>query len=84
MLQQINENLNIAGMVTINEAATIVGLAKFRIRQLCLEKRIKHVRAGRKYLVNLPMLVEYLNSCTGTDEATIVSSNNFNIQPVEV
>ena len=55
MLQQINENLNIPQMVTINEAATIVGLAKFRIRQLCLEKRIKHVRAGRKYLVNLPI-----------------------------
>ena len=51
-------------MVTIKEAAERTGLANFYIRQLCLQNKIIHVKAGRKYLVNFNKLIEFLNGET--------------------
>lgn len=48
-------------MATINEAAEITGLAKFHIRQLALQNKITHLRAGKKFLINMEKLIEYLN-----------------------
>ena len=62
-------NLNVPQMVTINEAAKITGLAKYYIRQLALQNKIKNVRAGRKILINLEKLVEFLNEETSTDDS---------------
>lgn len=53
---------NIPCMKTINEAAGIVNLAKYHIRQLVLQDKIRYVKAGQKYLVNLESLIEYLNN----------------------
>lgn len=76
-------NLNVPRMATINEASKIVGLARYYVRQLALKGKIKHVRAGKKILVNVDKLIEFLNN--GDDETVAnVPSNNFNIQPVEV
>lgn len=49
-------------MWTIKEASQNTGLSYDFIRKLCLQNRIVHVKAGRKYLVNSEKLVEYLNS----------------------
>lgn len=51
-------------MVTIKEAAERTGLANFYIRQLCLQNKIIHVKAGRKYLINFDKLIEFLNGET--------------------
>ncbi len=48
-------------MVTIKEAAMDTGLSYDYIRKLCLQKKIVHVKAGTKYLVNWGKLVEFLN-----------------------
>lgn len=48
-------------METINEASKISGLAKYRIRQMVLQNKVKYVRAGKKYLINIESLIEYLN-----------------------
>lgn len=77
-------NLNAPRMATINEAAKIVGLAKYRIRQLALKNQIKNVRAGKKILVNIEKLVEYLNTCTGDDVVNTTESNKFGIDRVEI
>ena len=53
---------NIPVMWTIKEASQNTGLSYDFIRKLCLQNRIVHVKAGRKYLVNSEKLVEYLNS----------------------
>jgi excisionase family DNA binding protein len=46
-------------MLTINEAAAAVaGLTKYRIRQMCLEGTLPHIKAGKKYLINLSALLE--------------------------
>ena len=76
-------NLNTPQMATINEAAKITGLAKYFIRQLALQNKIKNVRAGKKILINVDKLIEFLNN--GDDEThTSILPNKFNITPVKV
>ena len=47
---------------TINECAEITKLAKYHIRQLVLQNKVKYLRAGAKYLINFDSLMEYLNA----------------------
>lgn len=66
-------NFELPKMATINECAKIVKLAKYHIRQLVLQGKVKYVKAGKKYLINLNSLVEYLNNGetqTKTEELT--------------
>lgn len=55
-------NKNFPQMKTINEASKISGLAKYRIRQMVLQNKVKYVRAGKKYLINIESLIDYLNN----------------------
>ena len=49
-------------MLTINETAEKTGLAKYYIRQCCLNNKIVHIRCGKRILVNFGKFVEFLNS----------------------
>lgn len=60
-------------MKTISEASEIAGLAKYHIRKLVLQGKIKFVRSGVKYLLNMDSLINYLNN---GDDATVSDSNN--------
>lgn len=53
---------NVPTMKSICECSQIAGLAKYHVRQLVLQDKVKYVKAGRKYLVNLESLIEYLNN----------------------
>ncbi|WP_079988125.1 helix-turn-helix domain-containing protein [Anaerotruncus rubiinfantis] len=55
-------------MVTIKEAAKATGLAEHHVRQLVLSGRVVAVKAGKKYLVNLDRLIEYLNTAHVGDD----------------
>ena len=68
-------------MTTINETAQIVGLAKHYIRQLALQGKIRHVRAGKKILINIEKLIEYLN--TG-EAAETAQEGNIKTARIEV
>ncbi len=57
---------------TISEASKIVGLTKYHVRKLVLQDKIKYVRSGVKYLVNVDNLINYLNN--GDNATTSVSS----------
>lgn len=70
-------------MATINEAAQLAGLAKHYIRQLALQGKIKHVRAGKKILINIPKLIEYLNECPNDDTLNPKSINKFGVEPIK-
>lgn len=48
-------------MLTIQQAADETGLSYGCIRKWCLEKRIVFVRSGKKYLINMDRLGDYLN-----------------------
>ena len=56
------ENLKLPRMATVNEASEITGLAKHYVRQLALQGKIRHVRAGKKILINIDKLIEFLNN----------------------
>lgn len=53
--------LKIPTMVTLAEASKQTGLSYDYLRKLCLMGQITHIRAGKKYLINLEKLVDYLN-----------------------
>lgn len=57
----LNE-IKIPKMATITEAAELTGLAKHYIRQLCLQNKIKYLKAGKKFLINVDKLIEFLNA----------------------
>lgn len=52
---------NLPTMVTIREAAELTGLSYNHLRTLCINKQIVHIRAGRKFLINMEKLADYLN-----------------------
>ena len=55
---------NLPVMATIKEAAKAVNLSPYCIRQFVLKrnKNIKFIKTGRKYLINLNSLIEFLNN----------------------
>jgi excisionase family DNA binding protein len=61
---------NVPEMLTTSETAERSGLAKHYVRQLVLQGKIVHVRAGKKYLVNIDKFYDYLNSGDQPQEQT--------------
>ena len=57
--------ISVPTMVTISKASEITGVSYDYLRKLCMNKKIVHIRAGKKYLINLEKLGEYLNSNIG-------------------
>ena len=49
-------------MKTIGEIAEVFGIAKHFVRQTVLNEHVPHVKAGKKYLVNVERFAEYLNT----------------------
>lgn len=48
-------------MASITQCSIISGLAYTTIRRMVLEGKIKYIKTGKKYLVNLDSLSDYLN-----------------------
>lgn len=46
---------------TIADAARTTGLSQFFIRKACREGTCPHIRAGKTFMVNVPLLVQQLN-----------------------
>ena len=56
-----NKNENKITMLTIKEAAALVdGLTEYRVRELCKSGELPCVKAGKKYLINLDVLFQFL------------------------
>lgn len=75
----MNKEIDIPCMITINEAAQIVKLAKYHIRQLVMQDKVKYVKAGRKYLLNLDSLINYLQN---GDKKERKENNEKNIRQI--
>ncbi len=48
-------------MKSIKEMVELTGFSYMHLRNLCLENKIVHVRAGKKYLINYDRFCDYLN-----------------------
>ena len=68
---------NIPVLKTINEASQLVGLARYHLRQLVKQNKVKFIFAGRKVLINMDSLIEYLNNGE-TQAETEEQDNNTN------
>lgn len=52
-------------MLTIKEASAMVeGLTEYRVRQMCVNKQIPCIMAGKKYLINKDILLDFLRGKT--------------------
>lgn len=52
-------------MLTIKESAAMVeGLTEYRVRQMCVNKQIPCIMAGKKYLINKDILLDFLRGKT--------------------
>mgnify|MGYP003214218888 FL=1 len=60
-----NKNETKIIMLTIKEAAALVnGMTEYRVRQMCINDQIPHIMAGRKYLINKDIFLNYLRGKT--------------------
>ena len=60
----VSENTEIKAlpkMKSIKEMMVLTGLSYSYLRQLCLEGKIIHIRAGKKYLIHYDRFVDFLN-----------------------
>lgn len=55
------DNITVPTMLSIKETAERTNLSETYIRKLVWDKKIVFVKTGKKYLVNLERLVDYLN-----------------------
>lgn len=67
------KEIQIPKMLSIAQTAKVIGLAKHYVRQLVLQGKVKYIRSGVKYLLNLDSLINYLNN---GDDATVSDSNS--------
>ena len=58
----MKKETTIPQMKTIKEDSKIVGLAEYHIRQLVKQNKIRFIMAGKKYLINMDSLIEYLKN----------------------
>ncbi|MEY8318796.1 helix-turn-helix domain-containing protein [Oscillospiraceae bacterium 50-58] len=59
------ERQGLPRMKTIKEMMALTGLSYTMLRNLCLENKIVHIRAGKKYLINYDRFADYLNGVSG-------------------
>ena len=52
--------MTIPTMITIKECADRTGISYDFIRKLCLLDKIVYIKTGKKFLINLEKLVQYL------------------------
>lgn len=62
--------LNFPNMGTIKEAAAASGLAVYRVRKLVAAGQVKYIHAGRRILVNLDSLSQYMEQGEQQESAT--------------
>lgn len=48
-------------MKSLKEMVELTGFSYMHLRSLCMENKIVHIRAGKKYLINYDRFVDYLN-----------------------
>ena len=74
-------DIKIPRMRTIKETAELFGLPAHFVRQKVNDGEIVAVRAGRRFLVNIDKLAEYLNSSTIPQES---KADSGKIQPISL
>lgn len=59
--QDSGEMQKLPVMKSLKEMVKLTGFSYMHLRSLCLENKIVHIRAGKKYLINYDRFCDYLN-----------------------
>ncbi len=59
---QDKQTENTVQMVTIKEASSRTGISYDKLRKMCINHQIVHIKTGCKFLINWDRLVAYLNT----------------------
>jgi hypothetical protein len=46
---------------TIQDAGRTTGLSQYFLRRGCRDGTIPHIKSGKKFLINVPLLIEQMN-----------------------
>ena len=76
------EELKVPRMETIKTTAALFNLPVHFVRQKVTSGEIVAVRAGRRFLVNVDKLAEYLNSSKLAPGADKAAASNGRIAPI--
>ncbi len=60
---------------TVKQADENTAITRYFVRQLCIENKIVHIKAGQKYLINYDKFVDFLNN-GGEDECQKANTKN--------
>ena len=60
--------LHIPTMLSISETAKLLHLSEYFVRQVIKTGKVKSVKSGKKYFVNVDSFVEWLNTSSDTEE----------------
>ena len=69
--------IEVPTMLTIKETAARTGLAEHYVRKCCINNKITYIRCGKRILVNLEKLVEFLNSGDGNETNGIPGKHHY-------
>lgn len=73
---------NIPTMLSISEASTVTGLSEYALRRLVKNGQLVVLRVGRKSLINLDKLIDFLNLGNGSERVS--DTEQFGIKPVPI
>ncbi len=59
-------------MKKISDTAKLLNLTEYHVRQLVLQNKVKYVKSGIKYYLNLDSVIEYL---TNGEPKTFIKNN---------
>lgn len=62
VITERSASMTVPTMVSINQARNETGLSYEFLRSLIREGKITYIRTGKKFLINLEKLVEYLEN----------------------
>lgn len=52
---------SLPAMKSLKDTSTVTGLPYKLLRELCIQKKVKFIRSGTKYYINMGSLADYLN-----------------------
>jgi len=63
-------------MASLYDAAEQTGMSYWWLRNKCLDGTLVHVKSGNKIMVNMPLLLDYLNGKKGSDTDEVQNCSN--------
>ena len=58
----LEANFEVPTFKTIAETSEFIGLSQYFVRKLIINQKIKYIKSGSKYLINIQSLIQFLQN----------------------